>query len=103
MPCVTVLPVSQFNTTAPATIQQGTTFSVTVKAEDVTNSVVASYNGTVVLTSGDVAAVLPGSHTYTIADSGIFTFSNDITFNTVGIQTLTVTDAANSITATMDI
>jgi hypothetical protein len=46
----------------------------------------------VAFTSSDAAAVLPANYTFTAADEGRHAFN--VTFNTVGSQTVTVTDAA---------
>jgi hypothetical protein len=51
---------------------------------------VRGYTGTVTLTSSDMAAVLPASFTFSAGDNGRHTFQ--VTFNTVGGQTVTATD-----------
>ncbi len=53
-----------------------------------------SYVGTVVFTSTDAVAYLPAQYTFTATDAGGHDFVT--TLNTVGMQTLTSTDAADS-------
>jgi hypothetical protein len=77
----------QLAVTASAVQVAGTPFTVTVTAEDVSNATVASYPGTVQLTSTDGAAMLPANATLT---NGVGTFQ--VTLNTVGNATVTATD-----------
>jgi hypothetical protein len=69
-------------TGAPATL--------VVDAVDALNGLVPSYSGTVRFTSTDAGAVLPPN---TVLTNGTGTFT--ATFNTVGPQSLTVTDVGN--------
>jgi hypothetical protein len=80
-------PATHLSVTAPATATAGTAFSITVTALDASNSVVASYAGTVHFTSTDSQTVLPGNSMLT---NGAGTFS--VTFNNSGGQTITGTD-----------
>ncbi len=58
-----------------------------------------SYTGTVTFTSTDTVAYLPAQYTFTAADGGAHDFMT--TLNTVGMQSLTSTDTADSgLTAT---
>lgn len=72
----------------------------TIKAVDANGTVVTSYTGTVHFTSTDTAATLPGDYTFTAFDQGETSFTNGITFNTVGSQTFSVADTtlASSLT-----
>ena len=63
-----------------------------VVALDASNHPVSGYTGTVHFTSGDTAATLPADYTFTAADHGYHVFQ--VTFGTVGSETLTVTDTA---------
>jgi hypothetical protein len=56
----------------------------------VTNIALAGYLGTLHFTSSDGLAVLPADYTFTAADAGIHSFQ--VTFNTLGSQTITMTD-----------
>ena len=78
-------------TTPLATGRPGT---FTVTAQDSYGNIAASYTGTVAFTSSDAAAVLPAEYTFAANDNGAATFS--ATFNTVGAQSLTVTDTQNA-------
>jgi hypothetical protein len=83
---------THFVLSAPAGATAGKPVTVTVTAEDVYGNVCPGYTGTVQFSSTDAAAALPASSTLT---NGVGTFS--VTFETVGNQTLTATDAANNI------
>jgi hypothetical protein len=76
----------------------------TVTAEDSSGRPVPAYNGTIQLASSDSNALfgggtLPATYTFTPGDNGSHTFA--VTLATVGNQTLSATDEANSnLTAT---
>jgi uncharacterized delta-60 repeat protein len=74
----------------PTSIIQGTAATFTVTAIDPYGNVVTGYTGTVTFSSSDPLASLPGNYTFTAADAGVHTFS--ATLNTVGTESLTVTD-----------
>lgn len=76
----------------------GTSFSVTVTAEDEHGNTVADYQGTVAFTSSDtnVNVVLPSNYTFVAGDDGVHTFSG-VTLVTAGSQTITATDSGNSV------
>ncbi len=79
-------------TGAPSTATVGVAFNnVVVAALDGSNAVVSGYSGTVHFTSSDASAVLPADSTLTLG-MGTFAF----TLNTVGTQTITVTDTVTS-------
>lgn len=86
--------------TAPASATSGSAFDVTVTALDAQGNTATSYSGTVHFASSDTAAGirLPPDSTLT---NGQGTFS--VTLVTSGSQTLTVSDAANSLSATATI
>jgi hypothetical protein len=67
--------------------------SVVVSAVDQFGNVATGYTGTVQFASSDPQAVLPADYTFTAADAGSHTFS--ATLNTVGTQSLSVSDIAN--------
>jgi len=80
---------------APASTYAGSPISLTLTAYDLFGNVATSYGGTVTFTSTDPAAFLPGSSTIT---NGTGTFTAYM--ETAGPQTITATDAANSLAAT---
>jgi hypothetical protein len=74
----------------PSSVTQGTSYTLTVTALDPYGNVATGYTGTVHFTSSDQQAKLPANYTFTAADAGVHTFS--VIFNTVGTESLTVTD-----------
>jgi hypothetical protein len=92
----TVVPgiTSQFKLTAPSAVTRGTSFNVTVTAQDKYGNTTPTYIGTIHFTSSDSAAVLLANYTFLTTDNGVHTFS--VTLNTVGNQTITATDTPNS-------
>jgi len=92
-----MLPATHLSVATQANSTVGTAFNFTVTALDASNNVVASYTGTVQVTSSDFQAVLSPASSKLV--NGIGTFS--ATMNTAGIQTITATDTvAASITGT---
>jgi hypothetical protein len=92
--------VNDLKVTAPATATPGQGFSVTVVAEDAMGSPVPGYTGTVHFASSDTApgVVLPPDSTLA---NGQGTFQ--VTLATLGPQTLTVSDAAHSLSTTASV
>jgi len=89
-------PPAFFVVTAPSSASGGSPINFTVTAYDAGGNVSTGYGGTVVFTSSDPNAILPGSATLS---NGTGTFS--ATLETVGNQTITATDTVtNSITGT---
>ncbi len=94
---ITVVPsfATNFGVVAPASAVTGVPTSVTVTAFDQYHNVATGYQGTVHLTSTDLAAQFLGNpYTFTTSggspDNGIHTFS--VTMKTPGNQTITATD-----------
>jgi hypothetical protein len=81
--------------TDPAT--KGTSYGFTITARTRNGAANTGYTGTVAFSSSDAAAVLPGGYTFVPADNGSKSFT--VTFNTAGLQSITVTDAANSLSS----
>jgi len=79
---------THFSVTTPQDATVGAPFSFTVTALDSSNAVAPSYAGMVHFASTDSEAVLPANSTLA---NGTGTFS--ATFNTMGNQTITATDA----------
>jgi subtilase family serine protease len=94
---ITVSPAAanHFSVAAPATITAGSTFSLTVTAQDPFNNTVSTYNGSVSFFSSDPKAVLPASYTFISADSGAHTFTG-VLLETAGSQTITTQDASGN-------
>ncbi len=86
---------SRLSLVAPVTTQVSTPFTVTVQALDQFGNLSTGYTGAVHFTSTDSAAVLPADYTFTVADGGVHSFTNAVTLNTVGNQTLKVEDKGN--------
>ena len=93
--CVSAPPT--FTLTAPASVFSGVPFTLTLSVLSSTGAALnPPYTGTVQFTSSDSAAILPGNYTFTAADANTHTFTNLSTLNTVGSQTVTVTDTESS-------
>jgi len=75
----------------PSPVTAGVAGSFTVRAF---GNPTPGYLGTARFTSSDPQAGLPGNYTFTAADAGVHTFS--ATLKAAGLQSLTVTDLANS-------
>lgn len=80
-----------FALTAPETITVDEAFDVRIDAVDQRGDTVASYSGTVQLTSTDGSAVLPGA-TALVAGSA----TASVTLGTLGEQTITVRDSVTN-------
>src|SRR5204863_2037252 len=91
-------PATHFTVTAPANATAGSPFTITVTALDAANNVDTNYVGTVHFTKTDAGAgsAVPGDYTFTLADAGVHTFTNGVTFVTSGTQTVTATDTVTS-------
>ena len=74
----------------------GSAHSLTIKALDAYGNVATGYTGTIHFTSSDSAAVLPGDYTFTGTDAGSHKFTNGLTLNTTGSQSVTATDNSHS-------
>jgi len=86
---VSAAPATHFGVSAPLAAGPGSSFTFTVTAEDQFNNTNTGYSGTVVFSSSDTLATVPGSSTLT---SGAGTFS--ATLQSLGNQTLTAADMA---------
>jgi len=80
----------------PSPVGVGVAGSVTVAITDGQGTPVAGYRGSVRFESSDPLATLPPEYAFTSVDAGSHTFTNGVTFQTAGIQTLTVTDMIDS-------
>ena len=73
----------------------GAAVTAHIRAQDALGNLVSSYAGTVAFTSSDAAATLPANVTFAAGDAGQKDVS--VTFATIGAQTFTATDTANSL------
>jgi hypothetical protein len=94
---VSAAAASKLVLSAPASVVQGTPFSLTATAEDRFGNTVTGYLGTIHFTTSDTGTgvVLPADYPFTAGDNGSHTFTNAVTLVTVGPQTVTATDKAN--------
>jgi hypothetical protein len=94
---ITVRPAaaSKFLISAPASVQHGVRFSLTITVEDAYGNVVTGYTGTIHFTSTDTTATLPANYTFTAADKGVHTFTG-LVLRKKGTQKITITDTLNS-------
>jgi N,N-dimethylformamidase beta subunit-like protein len=92
--------VHHLKVSAPATVTAGQAFSVSVTAENSQGNPVTSYGGTVHFSTSDASAgvQLPADSTLS---NGQGTFS--VTLAQAGPQTITVSDAANSLSTTVNL
>jgi photosystem II stability/assembly factor-like uncharacterized protein len=99
--------VEHFAVTIPASVQAGTSFSVTLSAVNAAGVVDTTYRGTVALTSSDATGTLPtGSYTFTATDAGVHVFSGFL-FNKASAPntptTITFTDSKTPLAITQQI
>jgi hypothetical protein len=92
--------VHDLKVSAPGSVTAGTSFAVSVVAENAQGNPVTSYSGTVHFATSDTSGGvrLPANATLT---NGQGTFS--VTLGAGGGQTLTVSDAANSLSTTVSV
>jgi len=76
----------------PSPVTAGVAGTVTVTALDANGNIATGYTGTVHLASSDPLAGLPNNYTFTLADAGVHTFTNQFTLKTAGTQSITATD-----------
>jgi hypothetical protein len=102
---VTVNPAkaSRLLLSAPASVNAGAKFSLTVTVVDAYGNVVTDYRGTIRFRSSDLSATLPRNYTFTAADQGVHTFTG-LVLRKKGKQTITVTDTLDgALTASVSI
>lgn len=81
----------------PATANKNESISFSVKATDLNGNIVSSYAGTVVFSSNDPNAKVPGPYTFKASDQGVKTFDLGLSFAAKGSQTLTVKEQGNDV------
>lgn len=87
-------PTTTFVLTLPDTVGTGEATSATLTAYDSNYNVATGYTGTVHFTSTDGSATLPSNYTFAPGDGGSHSFS--FTFQTLGMQSLTVSDVSTA-------
>jgi FG-GAP-like repeat len=91
---VTAAAAASFSISVPSSIVQGVGFKVTVTAIDAFGNVATGYLGKVTLSSNDPKGGKT-SYSFSSKDAGVATLS--YTFGTLGSQTLSIVDLANSL------
>lgn len=90
---VSAAAAARFSISAPTSVTQGVGFKFTMTVLDAFGNVVTGYLGKVHLSSTDAKGGT-SDYTFSKSDNGVHIFS--YTFNTLGSQTLTITDSTNS-------
>jgi len=86
----------------PATAVAGSQYSFSITAQDSFQNIVPDYAGTVQFSTSDPIATLPANYTFNPgADNGTHSFN--ATLRRAGQQSITLTDAANSLQATLNL
>jgi predicted outer membrane repeat protein len=98
-----VKPSSFLVTAAVQTIPAGVSFTVTVAAVSADSSFLTGYAGTIHFSSSDPDAMLPADYTFTPADRGQHTFTEGVTLQTEGHQTVSVTGTGATGTVTITV
>ena len=80
--------------TAPTAETAGTSFSLTVTAQNSSGQTDTSYTGMVHFTTSDGQAALPANYTFSSSDAGKHTFT--VMLKTAGSQSITATDTLKS-------
>jgi hypothetical protein len=86
---------SRLLVSAPASVNVGAPFSLTVTVVDAYGNVVTGYRGRLAFRSSDPTALLPRNYTFTAADQGVHTFTG-LVQRKRGQQTITVTDTLDT-------
>jgi large repetitive protein len=90
--------VSSLAVSAPVSSTAGSSFNITVTAQDAFLNTVPGYTGTVHFSTSDSAGLvsLPSNYTFTPGDSGAHTFTGGVKLVTAGNQIVTATDTVTS-------
>src|SRR5207249_3788312 len=90
---------NHYSLTVPPTATVNTPFTIRLVAQDIFNNTAKNYTGTAHFATSDAAAgvVVPANYTFQgVADNGQKIFTNGVTLQTPGPQTITATDAGNN-------
>ena len=90
-------PVAKLRISTPSKVKAGSAFVASVTVYDSMNRVKTDYTGTILLASSDSLAIMPEKYTFTASDNGYKSFT--IRMKTAGMQTVSVNDANNKISA----
>jgi hypothetical protein len=74
----------------------GVAQNVTVTALDAFGNVATGYIGAVHFQCSDLSALLPANYTFVASDAGVHVFTNGLTLNTLGTQSLQASDVSGS-------
>jgi hypothetical protein len=85
--------VTHFVILGPSSVAHGTSFSITVEAEDAYGNIATGYRGTVGF-SASGPANLPSNYTFKASDNGVHAFTG-LVLKKKGMPTITVFDIAN--------
>jgi hypothetical protein len=77
-------------------LSAGESASLRIRARNSNGHIDTGYRGTVHISSSDAAAGLPADFTFTAGDQGERTFTNGVTYNTPGSQSVSAQDTANT-------
>ncbi|MDB5352047.1 MAG: hypothetical protein JWN86_3294 [Planctomycetota bacterium] len=86
--------VSTFSVSNPTTLAAGTTYNVTITAEDAIGNVGVGYTSTIHFSSSDVQAGLPADYTFTTADAGTHAFA--VTLKSAGLRFVGVSEVGGA-------
>ena len=88
---------NHYSLTVPPTATVNTPFTIRLVAQDIFNNTAKNYTGTAHFATSDAAAgvVLPANYTFQLADNGQKIFTNGVTLQTTGPQSITATDTGN--------
>jgi len=87
---------TKFIITAPASVNVGASFSITLNVEDAYGNVATGYVGTIDFSSTDTKAKLPSNYAFKATDKGVHTFTG-VVLRTKGNQKITITDTHNNL------
>ena len=90
-------PVASLKITAPTSVKAGNSFKITVTAYDSSNKVKTDYDGSVSFVTTDPLAILPSEYKFVASDNGNKEFT--VKMKTEGVQTISVSDVDNKISA----
>jgi S-adenosylmethionine hydrolase len=81
-----------FRVSPSASSVAGQATSVTITAIDASGNAVPDFRGTVHVTSSDPHATLPKFYTFSAADAGVHTFTNQVTLDKAGVDVITASN-----------
>jgi hypothetical protein len=89
---------NHYSLTVPPSATVNTPFTIRLVAQDAFNNTVKTYTGTTHFTTSDAGAgvVVPADYTFLLTDNGQKIFTNGVTLQTLGLQTIAATDTGNA-------